>query len=61
MKFYDKLEETLEQVIAETYSYRTPISINLTDETYNYFKVFSMLNKKDITIVTAGYSPLKIF
>lgn len=48
MKFYDKLEETLEQIIAETYSYRTPISINLTDETYNYFKVFSMLNKKDI-------------
>lgn len=51
MKFYDKLEETLEQIIAETYSYRTPISINLTDETYNYFKVFSMLNKKDIKSV----------
>lgn len=51
MKFYDKLEQTLEQIIAETYSYRTPISINLTDETYNYFKVFSMLNKKDIKSV----------
>lgn len=48
MKFYDKLEETLEQIIAETYSYRTPISINLTDENYNYFKIFSMLNKKDV-------------
>lgn len=48
MKFYDKLEETLEQIISETYSYRTPISINLTDENYNYFKIFSMLNKKDI-------------
>lgn len=51
MKFYDKLEETLEQIISETNSYRTPISINLTDETYNYFKVFSMLNKKDIKSV----------
>lgn len=51
MKFYDNLEQTLEQIIAETYSYRIPISINLTDETYNYFKVFSMLNKKDIKSV----------
>lgn len=48
MKFYDKLEETLEQIISETYSYRTPISINLSDETYNYFRIFSLLNKKDI-------------
>ena len=48
MKFYDNLEETLNQIIAETYSYRIPISINLTDETYNYFKVFSLLSKKDI-------------
>lgn len=48
MKFYEKLEDALEQIIAETYSYRTPISINLSDENYNYFKIFSLLNKKDI-------------
>lgn len=47
-KFYDKLDETLDQIIAETYSYRTPISINLSDENYDYFRIFSMLNKKDI-------------
>lgn len=48
MKFYDNLEETLKQIIAETYSYRTRISINLSDENYNYFRIFSLLNKKDI-------------
>lgn len=48
MKFYEKLEDALEQIISETYSYRTPISINLSDENYNYFKIFSLLNKKDI-------------
>ncbi len=48
MKFYDDLEETIQQIIAETYSYRIPISINLSDENYNYFKIFNLLNKKDI-------------
>ena len=48
MKFYDNLEETIQQIISETYSYRIPISINLSDESYNYFKVFNLLNKKDI-------------
>lgn len=51
IKFYDKLEETLEQIISETYSYRTPISINLSNETYNYFRIFSLLSKKDIKSV----------
>lgn len=48
MKFYDKLDQALEQIIEETYSYRIPISINLSNERYNYFKIFSMLTKKDI-------------
>lgn len=47
-KNYDKLDDALKQIIQETYSYKTPISINLSDEFYNYFEVFSMLNKKDI-------------
>ncbi len=51
MKFYDKLDKALEQIISETYSYRTPISINLSGEQYNYFKIFSLLNKKDINSV----------
>ena len=48
MKFYDKLEEAINQVIAETYSYKTPISVNTTNENYNYFHVFNLLNKKDV-------------
>lgn len=48
IKFYDKLNEAVKQVIEETYSYKTPISINLSNEQYNYFYLFSLLNKKDM-------------
>lgn len=48
IKFYDKINEAISQVIEETYSYKTPISINLSNESYNYFYLFSMLNKKDM-------------
>lgn len=48
IKFYDKLTDAIHQVIEETYSYKVPISINLGDEIYNYFYVFSLLNKKDM-------------
>ena len=48
VKFYDNLEQAIKQVIEETYSYRTPISINLSEEMYNYFQVFALLNKKDL-------------
>ena len=47
-KFYDNLDKAIKQVIEETYSYKTPISINLSDEIYNYFQVFALLNKKDL-------------
>lgn len=46
--FYDKLDQAIQQVISETYSYKTPICTNLTEEMYNYFSLFSLLNKKDI-------------
>ena len=45
IKFYDKLGEAIDQVIAETYSYKTPISINSANENYNYFYIFNLLNK----------------
>lgn len=51
IKFYDKLSEAIKQVIEETYSYKIPISINLSNETYNYFYLFSLLNKKDMQSV----------
>ena len=45
IRFYDDLSKTIEQVIEETYSYKTPVSINLSDEMYTYFDVFSLLGK----------------
>ena len=48
VKFYDNLEHAVKQIVEETYSFKTPISINLSDEMYNYFQVFALLNKKDL-------------
>lgn len=48
VKFYEKLEDAIKQVIDETGSYKTPIAINLLDENYNYFEMFSLLSKKDL-------------
>lgn len=45
IRFYDDLSKTIEQIIEETYSYKTPVSINLSDEMYTYFDVFSLLGK----------------
>lgn len=49
VKFYDNLDEAIEQVIKETYSYKSAISVNLSDETYNYFNLFALMNKSDLS------------
>lgn len=49
VKFYDNLEKAIDQIIEETYSYKTPISINLSEEIYNYFDMFAMLSNKDLS------------
>lgn len=48
VKFYDNLDQTIKQIVEETYSYKTPISINLSEEMYNFFEVFALLNRKDL-------------
>lgn len=48
VKFYDRLDESIQQIIEETYSQKTPISINLSEETYNYFDMFALLTKNDL-------------
>lgn len=48
VKFYDNLTQAINQIVAETFSYRIPISINLSEESYNYFYLFSLLNKNDL-------------
>lgn len=48
IKFYDRIGDCINQIIAETYSYKTPISINLSEETYHYFYFLNLLNKNDL-------------
>ena len=48
VNFYEKLEDGIKQVIDETYSYKTPISLNMSEETYQYFSMYSLINKKDL-------------
>lgn len=48
IKFFDNIEEAIEQIVGETNSYKTPICTNLLDTQYAYIDMFSLLNKKDI-------------
>ncbi len=48
VKFYENIGEAISQIISETYSYHTPISINLSEETYSYFYFFNLLSKNDL-------------
>lgn len=48
IKFYEKLGETINQIINDTYSFKSQISINLSEESYQYFYMFTLLNKTDL-------------
>lgn len=48
IKFYDNINDAIKQIVSETFSYKIPISVNLSEETYNYFYLFSLLSKNDI-------------
>lgn len=48
IKFYDNIDDTVKQIVNETYSYKTPISTNLSNEKYTYSELFSLLNQKDL-------------
>ena len=45
IRFYDDLEETLRKIVNETYSYKTPVNINISDENYTTANLFNLLNK----------------
>lgn len=55
--FYDNLQLALDRIIGETYSFDVEISINLKDESYYNFEVFSGMNyanlKKHISLIFA--------
>lgn len=44
-KFYENIENAIDQIVAETNSTKLPISINVSQESYDYFQVFALLNK----------------
>ena len=48
IKFYERLGDAISQVVSETFSYNIPISMKLSEEMYNYFYMFSLLNKNDL-------------
>ena len=48
MKFYDRIGDAIKQIITETFSFKVPISINLSEEMYNYFYMFNLLNQNDL-------------
>lgn len=47
-KAYEDIAQTINQIVQETSSEKTPIAVNLTGEYYDYFDLFSLLNKKDL-------------
>ena len=49
VEVFEDLKEALVKVINETNSHKIPVCINISNELYNYFDVFSILEKKDIT------------
>ncbi len=48
IKFFEDLEEAIKQIISETFSYKTPICINSSNEIYDYFSIINILNSKDL-------------
>jgi len=48
VEFYEDLPNAISQIIEETGSEKTPISINVEQEEYDDFKIFSLLSQKDL-------------
>ena len=48
IKFYEQnLEKTIQQIVDETFSYKTPISINISEEKYANAEIFGLLKEID--------------
>lgn len=49
VKFFDsEIEDIIEQIVKETFSYQTPISVNIDKEKYAYSSVFGLLKQQDL-------------
>ena len=49
VKVYSNLRQAIDQIITDTYSFKIPVSINMTEEMYNYFYMSDLLNDRDLT------------
>lgn len=48
VKFYEQdLSQTIEKIVDETFSYKTPISINISNEKYTNAEIFGLLSEAD--------------
>lgn len=48
IKFYEQdLTQSIDKIVDETFSYKTPISINISDEKYTNAEIFALLNEND--------------
>ena len=53
LKIYDNIDgadKIVEQIVNETFSYKTQISSNISEEKYIYTNLFKLLSKKDLEI-----------
>ena len=48
IKVYSDLRQTIQQIVDETFSFKIPVSVNLSEEMYNYFYMSDLLNKNDL-------------
>lgn len=48
IKMYTDLQQTIDQIVSETFSFKIPICVNMSEEMYNYFYMSDLLNKKDL-------------
>ena len=48
VEVYSDLVSTINKIVEETFSFKVPISVNLSDEMYNYFYMSDLLNQKDL-------------
>lgn len=47
IRFFEDLMDEIDKIVEETYSFNVPIAVNIAEEKYLYFDIFSLLNKND--------------
>ena len=48
IKVYSNLQETIDQIVSETYSFKDIISVNISGEVYRVMYLSNLLSKRDL-------------